>query len=300
MKFGYRDRIILLIAVVVIIFGIGIFVFIKPKYEDMKKDKKSRDDAKNTWETQLLEFDSIEAKQTYIKNKYQEALTMSENFTPEMDAAELDQFFQNQFFNNAEKNYKKNGTKLNNSLTVSDEGTAAIGYYYYTPSILTYPLYEYADLDGSLAKAAEEKRAYSDLLSSHQAQTAGAGTASFTVHINKADFNEFMDSLHEYAESKKDAMIINSISFAKYNFNGKPLERDDEGKITGTRPDDLKEELEAVDDEDLGYTDVSVTYTVYYMQEPTEPDVGDKYDKAIWEGEEWRNFKLEASEAPAQ
>ncbi len=293
MKFGYRDRIILLIACVVIIFGIGIFVFIKPKYEDMQADKKARDDAENTWNAQLLEFDGIEGKQKYIQDKYQDALKMAENFTPEMDAVELDQFFQEQFFNNPKLDYKKNGAKLDTSLTVSDEGSSTIGFYYYTPSILTYPLYEYADLDGSLADAAEKKREYSDTVSARQAQAAGSGTASFTVFVNKKDAFDFIDGIHKYAEDHKDTMIINSVSFSEYDFNGVALERDEDGKIVGERPDTTPERYDDVPDEELGYTDVSVTYTVYYMQEPTEPYVGDKYDKSVWDGDEWRNFKLE-------
>jgi len=293
MKFGYRDRIILLIACVVIIFGIGIFVFIKPKYEDMQADKKARDDAENTWNAQLLEFDGIEAKQKYIQDRYQDALKMADNFTPEMDATELDQFFQEKFFNNPNLDYKKNGTKLDASLSVTDEGSSTIGFYYYTPSILTYPLYEYADLDGSLAKAAQEKLEYSDMVSARQAQTAGSGTASFTLYINKKDAFDFIDGIHKYAEDNKDTMIINSVSFSDYDFNGPALERNDDGEITGERPENLPEKYDAFSDEELGYTDVSVSYTVYYMQEPTQPDVGEKYDKTVWDGDEWRNFKLE-------
>lgn len=298
MKFGYRDRIILLIACVIIIFGIGIFVFIKPKYEQMQKDKKAADDAKNTWNTQLLEFDQIETKQNYINKRYDEAYDMSLNFTDEMDATKLDQFIQT-FFNTDEN--IKNGSKLVGGFGVTDEGTSALAYYYYAPSIVTYPLYEYADLDGSLAKAAAEKRKESDTLSQMQPQTVGAGSASFTVKVNKKDAFEFIDGVKKYADEHKDAMLITSISFAEYDFNGEPLERDDDGKIVGTRPTELKKaSWEQKDDDELGYTDVTISYNVFYMQEPTKPDVGDKYDKTVWDTDAWREFKLPTTEQAAE
>ena len=39
MKLSYRERIILIVAIILVILGIGIFVFIKPKYEKMTSNK---------------------------------------------------------------------------------------------------------------------------------------------------------------------------------------------------------------------------------------------------------------------
>ena len=39
MKLGYRDRVVLIIAIIVVILGIGIFVFIKPKWESLNENK---------------------------------------------------------------------------------------------------------------------------------------------------------------------------------------------------------------------------------------------------------------------
>ena len=293
MKFGYRDRILLLIGCVIIILGIGFFVFIQPKYKDMTANKKKCEEAEKAWTQKKNEFDEIPDIQQRIKNRYKKAYDVSTNFTDEMDATKLDQFLQTQFFNTEEN--IKNKTKLESALNVTDETTRGMSYYFYTPSIVTYPLYEAADLDHSLAAAVEEKTKESTILSERAAQVVGAGNAGFTVRINKKDAFEFIDGVKKYADDHKDAMLITSITMAEYDFNGGvAMERDEEGKITGERPENLKEKYDEVEDEDLGYTSVTINYEVYYMQEPTEPDVGPEYHPEIWDGDEWRTWTDEA------
>lgn len=296
MKFGYRDRIALLIICVVIILGIGIFVFVKPKYEKLQKSEKALKDASDAWDLKLAQFEGIQKLQDYIKEKRQASYDISKNFTDEMDAVQLDKFLQENFLN-TDKNIQYK-TRLQSALNVSDEGSTAIGYYYYTPSIVTYPLVEYADLDGSLEKATAEKRAESDLLSSRSPQAVGVGNASFTVRISYDNCMEFIDAVKAFANDHKDAMILNSISFDDCKFNGyQTVERDEEGELTGGRPEGLPKMYDKVDDEELGYTNVTFNYSVFYMQEPTEVEVGDPYDPKIWDGSEWRNYKLPVENA---
>ena len=138
MKLAYRDRILLLIICVVIILGIGGFVFIKPKYEKLQKAEKSYKDASDAWDLKLIEYDGIPKYQKTIEDRRQAAYDISTNFTDEMDAVALDKFLQENFLNTPENIQYK--TRLKSALSVSDEGTTGMGYYYYTPSIVSYPL----------------------------------------------------------------------------------------------------------------------------------------------------------------
>ncbi len=301
MKFGYRDRIILLVMCVIIIFGAGIFIFIKPKYQELQKDKKARDDLKSAWSVQLDKFNNINTRQDKIEEHFKKATDISLNFTDEMDSVALDNFLREQF-GNTEQNVA-DGARLTGGYTVSDEMTAALSYYYYTPSIVTYPLYEAADMDGSLAKAAAEKRKESDVLSARSGQTVGAGTSSFTITINREDVMTMIDAVHDYAVKNKDAMLINSISISDYKFRGgltqdntqtavqQPAEGE-EGQAAPAQPS-------ASDEEDKGGTaDVTILYTVYYMQEPKKPDLGPKYDPAMWDNGGWETYT--SAEQPAE
>ncbi len=291
MKLGYRDRIILLIVLVVVIFGIGIFVFIKPQWEDLSKNKDALKKAENDWNTQLAQFDDINVIRQNINTRYEEALKISEGFTDEMDSVELDKFLQDTFMNTA--THKKNGVSLITSLTVSNETTSQMSYYYYTPDVVTYPLYEYADFDGSLALAALEKRFESIVLAARGAQTVGNGSSQLTLLIPRKDTMDLINAVHDYAVKNNDALLIQSISISDYaELNNKPIERDAEGNLVNPppyNPDDKK----AVDPAKIGYSEVVFDFQVYYMQEPTKPDVGSEYDKTIWDTNKWETYVSE-------
>lgn len=295
MKFGYRDRIVLLIACVVIIFGIGIVLFIKPKYESLKKDKKARDEAKKEWAIQLEKFDGIPGRQDKLNADFETAKGESKKFVDSMDAIDLDNFLREKFMNTEE--HIEHGMRLDGGLSVSDAGTASLNYYYYTPSVVTYPLYELADMDGSLAKAAADKRHESDVLSTRAAQTVGAGDATFALKVNRKDAMALIDAVHDYAVKNKDAMILHSVTFSDYKFLG-GLELDEDGNVkkddtaqTANPDETTPGTTEGEEEEDLGGTaTMTVSYSVYYMQEPTKPDVGPSYDPSVWETDAWRTY----------
>ena len=296
MKFGYRDRIILLVVCVIIIFAVGIVVFIKPKYQDLQKDKKDRDKAKQDWSVQLEKFTQINDRQDKIEKNFDKATDVALNFTDEMDSVALDNFLRETFANTEQ--HVKDGVQLNGGLAVSDEGTAGLSYYFYTPSAVTYPLYEAADMDGSLAKALAEKRKESDILSARPAQTVGGSVATFVVKINREDAFKLIDAVHDYAVKHKDAMIINSVTISDYKFRG-GLELDEEGNVVKPNTPAAQQPAEgeggqtaqnAEDNEPKGTSDVTIAYTVYYMQEPKKPDLGPAYDASVWDTDAWRTY----------
>lgn len=314
MKFGYRDRIILLIACVIIIFCIGIFLFIKPKWEALDKNQKALDTKQNEWSQTLESFKSIPGRQKTILSKYEKGKEIAAEFTPEMNSVELDKFLQEKFMNT--DIHVAHNVRAKGAVSVTDQGTSSISYYYYTPNFVTYPLFEAADMDGSLAKAIAEKRKESDILSNRAAQTVGSGKSSLTIHTDRKDLMELLKAVHEYAVKNKDAMIINSVNIADYTFGLLPGEivefpeeitKDADGKIelsevtikeseatvksdnpTDTSANTTKKERAA--SADPGYTDVTIQYDVYYMQEPMKPYVGPEYNESIWDGDEWRNY----------
>ncbi len=292
MKLGYRDRIILLIVMVIVVFAIGIFAFIKPKWEELDTNKRTLETEQSEWDKQLINFERINTLRDNINKRYDESLTLCEGFTDEMDSTELDQFLQEKFINIEQ--FIKNDMELDGASTISDMGTATLAYYYYTPSIVTYPLYEAADFDGSLAEAAQQKCKESIILSARTSQIVGNGNASLTFKVTKQDTMDLIDAVHKYAVENKDAMLLQSVNITDIDFNGDPLERDSQGNIIGTPPasEDGDEEL---DPEDYGYTTVTFDFQVYYIQEPTKPDVGEAYDSNVWNGDAWRNYVSETT-----
>ncbi len=290
MKLGYRDRIILLVVMVIVVFAIGIFAFIKPQWEKLDANKTKLQQAESDWSMKMSDFERINTIRDGIEKRYSESLTICEGFTDEMDSTQLDQFLQTQFMN-IEKHIK-NDVELAGGSTISDLGTATLAYYYYTPSIVTYPLYEAADFDGSLAKEVQQKCKESIILAARTSQIVGNGNASLTFKINKEDTMALIDAVHQYAVDNKDALLLREVTISEYDFNGDPLERNNDGEIIGTPPTPADDEEELEPDE-YGYTEVTFDFQVYYIQEPTKPDVGDAYDKSVWDGDAWRSYVSE-------
>jgi hypothetical protein len=312
MKFGYRDRIVLLIVVIVLILSIGIFVFIRPKYEQLNTNKDVRKNLEDEWNQKLQEFSMIPKRQEVINTKYQEGAELAKEFTDEMTSVELDKFLQDTFINTDK--FREDEVKTIESVQVSNKGTSSLGYYYYTPSIVTYPLYEYADLDGSLKKAANEKLSESKLLGARSAQTVGSSSSKLKLLINREDTMALLDAVNDYANAHKDTMMIESVTMKEYDFNEKYLDEDAEQaeeKVEEEQEVDddgnpVEKAPAAQDDENEkkipagvkpGYTEVSISYRVFYVQAPTKPDVGPTYDESIWEGKEWRTVTAPADSA---
>ncbi len=303
MKFGYRDRIILLIVCIVVIFAVGIFVFIKPKWEDLNNHQDQLKTVEETWDKQVKNYDQITTRQDVIKNKYDNAKTLSTHFTDSMTSIEMDDFLRSQFLNT--EKFKTDEVQIRDSFAVTDEATATLAYYYYTPNVVTYPLLESADLDGSLAKAAQEKRKEVDFLAVRAPQAVGSGSANFTLRINREDTMALLDAIKAYAENpqNENAMMITSVQLAECDFN-ENLELDNkkgngnananpdngEGDGTGQQQagNNKNNNGETEDGKRPGYTLVTINYQAFYVQEPTEPYTGDPYDKNIWNGNEWR------------
>lgn len=298
MKLGYRERITLLIVFVLLVLGVGFFAFIKPKYEKYQKNKEDLKNLENEWETQLALFDRIPAKQENIDKRYKKGLEIADEFTDEMTSVELDEFFREQFMNT--EKFKEDGVKLVSNFSVTDEESTSMNYYYVTPNVVTYPLVEYADLDGSLAEATKEIRKESDVLSTQKVQNAGGGTSVLTVRINREDTMTLLDAVDKYRQDHKDAMMIVAVSIEDYSFNEDVEEAeaapqfqtvvDDEGNEVQV-PATPEDAVETDDGEKVypGFTEVTIAYNSYYMQEPTKPDVGPTYDAGIWDTDNWRD-----------
>ncbi len=272
----------------------------------MNENKTALEKAQTTWEQDLQAFKKIPAHQKVINRKYDEAMAATENFTDEMNSVELDKFLQEQFLNTEEN--IADGVTLEGSYSVSDEDSSSIGYYYYLPNPVTYALYEQADMDGSIGAAYTTENAIPLLLEEKTEQDVGSGSSEFTVIINRKDTMALLDAVHKYAEDNKDAMIINSVSVEEYQqFNeavaaaaaqpsqpggagGAGAEGGEGGAGAEGAAGGENGGEEGGETERPGFTSVTISYTVYYIQEPTKPDIGPEYDENIWNGEEWKTY----------
>lgn len=299
MKLGYRERVALLVVIVLAILALGIFAFMRPQWKKLAENQKKLEQAESDWTAKLGSFQTINPMRENITKRRDEAYNVSQNFTDEMTSLELDRFMQDTFLN-IDK-FKEDKVEGAEEVMISDETTTTLGYYYYTPSIATYPLYTTADFDGTLQKAAAEKLKEATALGSRSAETVGCGNVAVTLKITREDTYAFIDAVREYAKKNNDAMLIQSVEIKEPDFNGEVEKEgaaapsvDAEGNPI---PQDNKKEDSKVTP---GYTNVTFKYQVFYMQEPMEvkEKIGPAYDETIWEGKEWKSYT--SSRTPAE
>ena len=291
MKLGYRDRIILLVVIVLVILVLGGVLLVKPQWTKLKDNKAKRENLREEWSQTLQTFKNINPMRDSITNRRDDAYDISQIFTPEMSSLELDRFMQETFLNNDK--FKEDEVTVRSTATFTDETTTSLGYYYYTPSVVTYPLYEGADFDGSLMAAVAEKLKEANALGARTSETVGAGNVELTLLINREDAMSFADEVRKYAEEHKDAMLIQSIQFKEYDFNGEPAGNAQAPAATDEEGNPIPQQQKANADSNIipGYTEVTFVYQVFYMQEPTEVEgvIGPVYDEKVWD-KEWKSY----------
>ena len=102
----------------------------------------------------------------------------------------------------------------------------------------------------------------------------------------------FLDALAQHAKDKKDAMQITSVTLEDCNFNadlegGTGAQQGQDGEEGDQAPAQQNGQANA-DGKEKDFTEATIRYIAYYIQEPQKPDVGPAYDETIWNGTKWR------------
>lgn len=91
---SYRDRIIIMVVLIIMIIVMGIFLLIKPKIKTIAEsqvDYIAAVSQKNEYDSMIGQIDSIDKR---VKTKYDEAVKIAEKFQGEKCSYEADQFIQ--------------------------------------------------------------------------------------------------------------------------------------------------------------------------------------------------------------
>lgn len=91
---SYRDRIIIMVVLIIMIIVMGIFLLIKPKIKTIAEsqvDYIAAVSQKNEYDSMIGQIDSIDKR---VKTKYDEAVEIAEKFQGEKCSYEADQFIQ--------------------------------------------------------------------------------------------------------------------------------------------------------------------------------------------------------------
>lgn len=239
MKLNYRDRIILVVAMVVVILVGGFFALIRPMASKITTSEDQLKVEKQNWEETQKKLDRLPKLRERVDDKHKESLELANAFEEEKNDYEMDMFLQ--------ELCNKNELKLEAGLTVQNATVGNISFYYDVPSVLTYPLYEAADLNGTLSEARMELLKESQELQARLSESVVSNNVSFTCIGEKEGLMNFLKQVREM----KSTVLVNSVTIDDYFFGAK-LENTPENA------------------EMIGKSRMTISLTSYAVEKPTD------------------------------
>ena len=214
MKLSKQERIATIVILILVILGVGIFVFIKPAFDSLASTQKNLDNKQAEYKADLEKAGRKADLRTDIEKAYEEGEHLADMFFPELASYEADEAMR-AFLAQCKANV------VVEQLEVEEPTTAILSPYFSVSEEVVYELKSYATRG---AEADEEETRRLERLAQLQsalgsAQTIGASTVSFTVSaIDREELLKFADEVNNYIvkENNKDtrkAIMLNGMSF---------------------------------------------------------------------------------------
>ncbi len=215
MKLSKQERIGILVVAIVLILGLGIWMFIVPKIESVNNSNKtlaSKEQELANAQSEALLKDSLKDQ---IMDAYEEGEDYANMFFEEMTTYQADAEFR-AFLEQCEANV------LVESITIGEPTTATLAPQYFEEEEVTYDLKTYVtqDIEKTDEEIASEER-WTELKNAlGVSQTVGAITVDFTVNaLDPADLLDFADEVNNYfkvenGDSTRKAVKLNGYSLS--------------------------------------------------------------------------------------
>lgn len=264
MKLNYRDRVILLIVLGLVILVGGFFGLVKPRYNDIKENTIQRDNVQAEWDGLDAKIQQIPSLREDIKKTKAASDELSAHFytasaytdkdgNPLMENGQLLGFMQPyQLDQYMQAIIDESNLKVLNmeAGTLSD---TTLSYYYYTPVVPTTAILDLADINGNYTAEINAKFEESNAISQRETANLFVQQYGINVKATKENLEKFMKEI----DAKDKAIRIESISISDTEFGNDP----ETGK--------LKEGAETIDGKGISQvTMVLNLYSVYELDEP--------------------------------
>ncbi len=263
MEMSYRDKVILIVLLILLVLVGGFFALIKPKYEKWQSDKKIYADTEIEWNGIDQKLTAIPTLQKNIKEKCSEYKktaqvfvndafkSANETYTNEKTSYEIDQYLQPVI----------DECSLEvTDMTLADVTSETINYYFYEPNVVTYSLLEAADINGDYNADLAEVMKESIVLTERVVGDVMCQNVELTVNTTKENLMLFLDKMGE----EKNAVLVNNVNINNYEFT-------DGLEVTQTGPDG--QPVTVIRDGE-GTSIVNITIGFYNAKPIDEPNVG--------------------------
>lgn len=249
MKLSYREKVGLLIVVVLAVVIVFIAWPIKTIKANIKQHKTEQQNVKVEYDETQRKIAEIPTIESNINSVYENSKELSKQFIGHMDNINFDKYFQTLLNKEPYKKSGKNALWITSGLQISDATTGEVPFYYYTPDVITYPILEAADTNGDLLKTKDEalyNKAMNAIgMSELESQKVEIRKVSVPMKFTK----EALLALEDELQKNETGVRISAVNINDYTFN----------YVTEIP-------------EDKGYSEGNVEFTFYTMQEIQKPD----------------------------
>lgn len=242
MKMTQRDKMILLVFLSILVVVGGIFGLIKPKMKDIDTHEGELAKVKADWEAIEVKLNEIQPLKDGIDKTYKDSKALSDKFVDVSTintSYKLDQFMQP---------YVDECNLEVNTVELGATGTKDLGYYYFTPSVLSSSMFDAADINGKYQNDINNQMAESNALSARTAETVILTQYGVSAKGTREDIWKFMEKIN----SLNTTILIDSVNIADYTFG------EEKAKLEGVPVDEHTSEV----------TFVISLYSVFEMDEP--------------------------------
>ncbi len=213
MKLSKQERIGAFVIAIIVILALGIFLFIKPRFEAIQSTTATLETKQNEYVAALEKQSTKDPLKEQVLEAYKQGETLADMFFPELCNYDAEAEFR-AFLEQCESKV------LVAALTVSDPGTSTLNPTYYVEPEVTYALKSYVTqgLEPTEEELAAENRQLILSEALGEGQTVGSTTISFTVSaIDQEELMKFCDEVNSYFKDEhgvptRKAMMIEGMS----------------------------------------------------------------------------------------
>lgn len=208
MKLTYRDKIMLIGAVVIILWAIGIFLIIKPAFSDMDEKSKTKDSKDNEVVVLQQRVDQEANLKDDLQKAYDQAVEHTDEYFYKLDTKESVTDTVRDLL------YTKKREIVNTSYSIGDLESNAVTKYTYTQQSVSSSLQEQVDLIKNSGKKDDSVD-----------PNLNAAPVSIYAYSIGSDYECTLDELLAFADSlestDQQSFIIESVEIEDVNEKGK-------------------------------------------------------------------------------
>lgn len=240
-----REKTILGVFLAIIIILVGIFAGIRPINKMIKENKQILQDKQEEREQLEAKIAKIPGLQNQIKETYEKAIDLAEDFVDYNSiyrTDQLDMFLQDYADENEVKILK---------LELDPMDDEDLDYYYYEYADLAEDMRASADVNGTISARQDEILGEQRALKDRDVETAMGTKYGMVLKGTKENIWKYLKAIEDQSET----ILINKVDIEDFNFEA---DLDEEGYIRAEKPD--------------GESKAEVIISLYSVYEMDEPD----------------------------